>query len=66
MVSYAIITVYMTFAGIFIAVKGIINAEDAVKEDGGHFTLSDVFTNSIFRNIVISMAATYGLWTLAA
>lgn len=66
MICWALITVYMLFAAVFITVKGIQNVEAAVRADGGKFTLSDVFTNSIFRNIVISLLSTYGLYLLSS
>ncbi|SCV73964.1 BQ2448_6394 [Microbotryum intermedium] len=65
-VSFALITVYMLVAAILITVKGVTNAKDQITSSGGTFTLSDIFTNAIFRNIVISLLATYGLWLLAS
>lgn len=50
----------------FIAVKGIMNAEAAVTAGGEKFNVSDIFANSIFRNIVLSLVATYGLWFVAS
>ncbi|KAH8916804.1 glycosyltransferase family 2 protein [Atractiella rhizophila] len=66
MVAYAFITIYITFAAFFITFKGIQNAKDAIEEDNGSFSLSDVFSNTIFRNIVISLLATYGLYLIAS
>ncbi|EIN12208.1 glycosyltransferase family 2 protein [Punctularia strigosozonata HHB-11173 SS5] len=63
MLGFALITVYMTFSAFFLAVKGIQNVEH--KEDSG-IKLSDIFTNSIFRDIVISLAATLGLYIVAS
>ena len=65
-VFYALITVYMTFAAIFLAVKGIINVENAVAADGGKIDAGVVFGNAIFRSIVISLVATYGIYFLAS
>ena len=65
-VFFALITVYMTFAAIFLAVKGIINVEDAVRADGGKIDIGVVFGNAIFRSIVISLVATYGIYFLAS
>ena len=45
-VSFALITAYMLAAAIIITVKGIQNAR---AEEGGTFTLSDIFSNAIFR-----------------
>lgn len=50
----------------FIAVKGIMNAEAAIVANGGHFTVTDIFANKIFRNIVLSLVATFGLWLIAS
>ncbi|KAL1722353.1 chitin synthase [Schizophyllum commune] len=60
--GFAAITVYMTVAAVLLAVKGIQNIE---KENGG-LSFSDLFTNSIFRNIVVSLLATTGLYLLAS
>ncbi|KAJ2918726.1 hypothetical protein MD484_g1699, partial [Candolleomyces efflorescens] len=61
MIGFALITVYMTFAAFFLAVKGIQNIAAAEK-----ITLGSIFTNSIFRNIVLSLLATLGLYILAS
>jgi len=67
MCSFAFITAYMLFAAGFITAKGIINARDAIEADGtSEFTLSDVFSNATFRNIVISLLSTYGLYLIAS
>lgn len=66
LVVFAFITIYMTFAGIFIAVKGILNAQEAVKASGKEFQAADLFANAIFRNIVLALVATYGLWLVAS
>lgn len=52
----------MTFAAFFLAFKGIENVENAT----GPLDLNSLFTNSIFRNIVISLAATLGLYVVAS
>ncbi|KAI0793146.1 glycosyltransferase family 2 protein [Irpex lacteus] len=62
MFGFALITVYMTIAAFFLAFKGI---ENLAKSDGP-LTFSDLFTNSIFRNIVISLVATLGLYIIAS
>ncbi|OBZ71085.1 Chitin synthase 4 [Grifola frondosa] len=61
-VGFALITVYMTVAAFFLAFKGVDNIIHAE----GPLTVSDLFTNSIFRNIVISILATLGLYILAS
>lgn len=60
--GFAILTLYMTFAAIFIAVKGV---QGVSKEKGG-LTFSDVFNDSLFRNIVLSIAATTGLYLISS
>ena len=49
-------------AAFFLAFKGV---ENLAKADGP-LTVTDLFTNSIFRNIVISILATLGLYILAS
>ncbi|KAH8082444.1 glycosyltransferase family 2 protein [Cristinia sonorae] len=61
-IGFALITVYMTVSAFFLAFKGI---ENIVKTDGP-LTPSSLFTNSIFRNIVLSLLATLGLYILAS
>ncbi|KAF5340785.1 hypothetical protein D9611_007290 [Ephemerocybe angulata] len=61
MIGFALITVYMTFSAFFLAVKGIQNIAKAEK-----LTFASIFTNSIFRNIVLSLLATLGLYILAS
>ncbi|EMD35236.1 chitin synthase [Gelatoporia subvermispora B] len=62
MVGFALVTIYMSFASIFLVVRGIENAIHAAKP----VTPSDLFVNPLFRNIVVSMFATLGLWVLAS
>ncbi|WWC68306.1 uncharacterized protein I206_102230 [Kwoniella pini CBS 10737] len=61
MVGFALITVYMLFAAIYLAVRGI----QSITADGT-ITADDVFGNKIFRNIVVSLAATYGLYIVSS
>ncbi|KJA15623.1 glycosyltransferase family 2 protein [Hypholoma sublateritium FD-334 SS-4] len=61
MIGFAFITVYMTVAAFLLAFKGIENLEAAQK-----LSFSSIFTNAIFRNIVISLLATLGLYILAS
>ena len=77
MIGFAGLTVYMIFAAspflhraegcsalmdlVYLAVTGI---EDV--EDEGGVSVGNVFGNKIFRNIVLSLAATYGLYILAS
>lgn len=43
---------------------GIQNVEDQFHD--GNVTVGSVFGNKIFRNIVLSLAATYGLYIFAS
>ncbi|KAI0783497.1 glycosyltransferase family 2 protein [Abortiporus biennis] len=61
-VGFAVITVYMTIAAFFLAFKGvdnIIKAQDKLNP-------ASLFSNAIFRNIVVSLLATLGLYILAS
>lgn len=66
MISYGLITAYMTAAAIVLVVFGIQNAAAATSASGGSFSITDIFSNSIFRNIVLSLLSTYGLYLLAS
>ncbi|WWC88212.1 uncharacterized protein L201_003117 [Kwoniella dendrophila CBS 6074] len=61
MVGFALITVYMLFAAIYLAVRGI---EDITAD--GSVSKEDIFGNKIFRNIVVSLVATYGLYIITS
>jgi len=50
------------FAAIFIAVKAII----ADVNDGNGFNINDLFKNSIFYTLIVSVMSTYGLWLVAS
>jgi hypothetical protein len=54
---------FTQFSAFFLAFKGVENVEHKTS-NGIH--LSDLFTNSIFRDIVISLAATLGLYIAAS
>ncbi|GAA6064671.1 hypothetical protein JCM10212_001787, partial [Sporobolomyces blumeae] len=63
---YAIMTVYMLVAAGVITYYGVENAKDAIEADGGKFSVGAVFGNATFRNIIISMVSTYGLYFFAS
>ena len=52
----------LQIAAFFLAFKGVDNV---IKSDGP-LTVNSLFTNSIFRNIVISLLATLGLYIIAS
>ncbi|EIW81631.1 glycosyltransferase family 2 protein [Coniophora puteana RWD-64-598 SS2] len=62
MVGFALVTVYMTTSAFLLAFKGIENVEQST----GPINAGSFFTNSIFRNIVISLLATLGLYLVAS
>ncbi|KAH7337302.1 chitin synthase-domain-containing protein [Rhizoctonia solani] len=62
-IGFALITIYMTFAAFFLAVRSV---QDIANEKQGALAFSDFFTNTIFRNVVLSIAATLGLYIVAS
>ncbi|KAH6907524.1 chitin synthase [Coprinopsis sp. MPI-PUGE-AT-0042] len=63
MIGFSLITIYMTFAAFFLAVKGV---QSIARDTEGGITFGTFFSDPIFRNIVISLAATLGLYLLAS
>ncbi|KAJ7772078.1 glycosyltransferase family 2 protein [Mycena maculata] len=61
--GFGIITIYMTTAAFLLAYKGI---SELATEKGSALSASDFFTDSIFRNIVVSLLATFGLYFIAS
>ncbi|KAE8152237.1 chitin synthase-domain-containing protein [Aspergillus avenaceus] len=55
------IMIYLAFACIFVTVKSI----QTEVNDGG-FTFSDLFTNSTFFTIIVSLGSTYVMWFVAS
>jgi chitin synthase len=51
------------FAAIFLAIKGVQQVA-AAEHRGARF--SDLFSNAIFRDIVLSLTATIGLYVVAS
>ncbi|KAH8822583.1 glycosyltransferase family 2 protein [Flagelloscypha sp. PMI_526] len=62
-IGFGVITIYMTFAAFFLAFKGIENVRN---DNDGVLQLTDIFKSAIFRNIVISLLATLGLYVIAS
>jgi len=62
-VGFAVITIYMTVSAFLLAYKSITAIE---KADGGSLTANDFFTNIVFRNVIVSIAATYGLYVISS
>lgn len=59
---WAVIMVYLMFAMVFITVKSI--QAEVAESDG--FEASDLFTNNLFFNLIISMMSTYALYFLSS
>ena len=51
------IMIYLVFASIFITVKSI-----QISTSDKKFEISDLFTNSLFFTLIVSLASTYVLW----
>ncbi|CAN8105835.1 unnamed protein product [Discula destructiva] len=58
---WAIIFVYLMFAAIFISVRAI---QTDLATDG--FNISDLFKNTVFYTLIVSVMSTYGIWLLAS
>ena len=54
-IRLALITIYMIVSALVLAFKGL---DQLVKDNKGSFTLGDIFTNAIFRNIMLSLTPT--------
>ena len=57
---WIVLMIYLMFAAVFVTVKSIQT------ETKGHFTFTDVFTDSKFFMIIVSLGATYVMWLLAS
>jgi len=62
-IGFGLITIFMTVSALLLAFKGL---DQLVKEHKGSLSLGDFFSDSIFRNIVLSLAATLGLYVFAS
>ncbi|KAI0051502.1 glycosyltransferase family 2 protein [Auriscalpium vulgare] len=62
-VGFALFTIYMTFAAIFLSVKAV---QQVAAEEKRGVAFGDFFHNAIFRDVVISVAATIGLYIIAS
>ncbi|KAG6375949.1 glycosyltransferase family 2 protein [Boletus reticuloceps] len=62
-IGFALITVYMTTAAFLLAYKGV---ESVAKSEGRVIQAADFFKNAIFRDVVLSLAATLGLYITAS
>jgi chitin synthase len=62
-IGFGFITIYMTVSALVLAFKGL---DQLVKDNKGSLTSGDFFSNPIFRNIVLSLAATLRLYVFAS
>ncbi|KAI0318366.1 glycosyltransferase family 2 protein [Amylostereum chailletii] len=62
-IGFALFTVYMTFAAIFLSVKSV---QQVASDEGRNLKFSDFFGNAVFRDVVLSMASTIGLYIVAS
>lgn len=62
-VGFGLITIFMTVSALLLAFKGL---DQLVRAQKGRLSLGDFFSDSIFRNIVLSLAATLGLYVFAS
>ncbi|BEJ13237.1 hypothetical protein CspHIS471_0304110 [Cutaneotrichosporon sp. HIS471] len=60
MVGFALITVYMIFAAVWLTVAGI----NQITQKGA--SVGELVKNNTFRNIIMSLLATYGLYVVAS
>jgi hypothetical protein len=65
MIGFALITVYMVFCAVFLAIKGIQTMTQAA-EDGSENMTDAIMKAPMFRNIVMSLLATYGLYIISS
>lgn len=62
-IGFAFVTIYMTVAAFLLAYKAI---QSVAQTEGRAIRASDFFTNSIFSDVIISLAATLGLYFVAS
>ena len=62
-IGFAIITIYMTAAAGLLAYKSM---QELIEKHKGHWRLTDFFGNVIFRNVILSIGGTLGLYIFAS
>ncbi|KAF8244481.1 chitin synthase A [Wilcoxina mikolae CBS 423.85] len=62
-IFWAIIMVYLLFAAVFISVKSI---QKELASNNGKVTAGGVFSNQIFRDLIVSLSSTYLLYFVAS
>lgn len=61
-IFFAILMAYLMFSAIYLAVHTV----QSILNDNPHFNASMIFTNSKFRDLIISVLSTYTLYFIAA
>ncbi|KAI9712210.1 MAG: hypothetical protein M1812_006945 [Candelaria pacifica] len=56
---------YLMFAAVFVTVRGIQSEVSDEKAHGG-FTFSDLFKNTLFFTLIVSLLSTYVLWIVVS
>lgn len=59
---FAILMAYLMFAAVFLAVRTV----QSILKDNPHFEIQMIFTNSKFRDLIVSVLSTYALYYIAA
>ncbi|KAF9431630.1 Chitin synthase, class 1 [Entomortierella beljakovae] len=63
---FAVLMGYMLSGAIYMTVNGIEGVQKKIEEEGGGGGASLYFEDAMFRNTVISLASTYGLYFIAS
>ncbi|KAG9315524.1 glycosyltransferase family 2 protein [Chiua virens] len=63
LIGFALITIYMTVSALLLAYKAV---EQVAQQDGRSIQASDFITNAVFRDVVVSLAATLGLYIISS
>ncbi|KAF8461931.1 chitin synthase A [Kalaharituber pfeilii] len=62
-IFWAVIMVYLLFAAIYISVKSV---QEELNKNQGKLSLSSIFQNPLFLNLLVSLASTYILYFVAS
>jgi len=71
-VFFALLMGYMLFCSVWLTIKGIEATLRTLNAEGQHFgesasaTISAIFGNRIFRDLIVSTASTYGLYLFSS
>ena len=60
---WVVLMIYLTFASIYITV---VSVKKTIEENGGTFFFSQLFTNSIFATLIVSLLSTWALYLIAS